>query len=137
MRINFCLLVLIFSNVSTKANVEDKTDLKIVATQLQSDSNSQKVILNQIPISEGHSRQKRANKRKNRNRNRNRNIIASVNVQNRGRAGTDLSAKAGGTVWQSHNGRSSLNANAIYDQHFGRGKSRPNFGASIKFTHHF
>lgn len=68
-RIYIGLLFLIFSNVSTKAIVEDKIDLKITPTELQPDSDNYEVILNQIHISEGHSRQKRANKRKNLNRN--------------------------------------------------------------------
>lgn len=134
MRIYFCLLVLIFSNVSTKAIVEDKTDLKIMATEQPSDSDSQELMLNQISISEGHSRQKRAPEQKNHNQNRH--IKASINVKNRGHAGHDVGAKADG-AWHSRDGRSSLNFNANFDQFFGRGKSKPIFDADIKFNHIF
>lgn len=68
-----------------------------------------------------------------------REVEASVDVSKQRRQGTNVNAQVGGTVWQSGNGRSKIEANGNYGRQFGGpgGTSRPNYGGNIKFTHKF
>lgn len=62
----------------------------------------------------------------------------SVGV-NRDRSGTNVNAEAQAKLWESNNKRSSVDANANYNQRFGGpgGRSRPNYGAGVQFSHRF
>lgn len=64
---------------------------------------------------------------------------ASVDIQHNHRMGTDLNAQVQSNLWQSRNGRSNLDGNANFQQHFGGpgGRQRPNYGAGVQFTHRF
>lgn len=57
----------------------------------------------------------------------------------RSRQGTNLAAEAQARLWESRNGRSSLDGQANYNQHFGgpAGRQRPNYGAGLTFKHRF
>lgn len=63
---------------------------------------------------------------------------ASVGIE-RNRMGTDINAQVQSNLWQSRNGRSNLDANANFQQHFGgpAGRQRPNYGAGVQFSHKF
>lgn len=63
---------------------------------------------------------------------------ASVGIE-RNRMGTDVNAQVQSNLWQSRNGRSNLDANANFQQHFGgpAGRQRPNYGAGVQFSHKF
>lgn len=56
-----------------------------------------------------------------------------------GKLGTDVSAQVGTRLWQSQNGRTDLNGQGSYNQHFGGpyGNSRPNFGGGLTLVHRF
>ncbi|EDW08800.1 uncharacterized protein LOC6578968 [Drosophila mojavensis] len=64
-----------------------------------------------------------------------------LNVQGGGspRQGFDLSINGRAPVWQSPNGRHSLDATGQYSQHLGGpyGNSRPNWGAGAMYTFRF
>lgn len=64
-----------------------------------------------------------------------------LNVQGGGspRQGFDLSVNGRAPVWQSNNGRHSLDATGQYSQHLGGpyGNSRPNWGAGAQYTFRF
>lgn len=64
-----------------------------------------------------------------------------LNVQGGGspRQGFDLSVNGRAPVWQSQNGRHSLDATGQYSQHLGGpyGNSRPNWGAGAQYTFRF
>lgn len=64
---------------------------------------------------------------------------ASVNVDHVHRFGTNVGAQGNMNVWRSNNGRSTLDANAGYNQHFGGpfGNSRPNYNVGANFIHRF
>lgn len=64
---------------------------------------------------------------------------ASVDIQHNHRMGTDVNAQVQSNLWQSRNGRSNLDGNANFQQHFGGpgGRQRPNYGAGVQFTHRF
>lgn len=53
--------------------------------------------------------------------------------------GTDVGANLDANLWRSRDGRSELNGQANYNQHFGgpSGHSRPNYGAGLIFNHRF
>lgn len=53
--------------------------------------------------------------------------------------GTDFNVDAQANLWRSQNGRSSLDANANYNRHYGGsgGTGRPNYGAGLNFRHRF
>lgn len=60
---------------------------------------------------------------------------ASVDVQKeRGR--TSVNAQVG-KVWESNNGRTTVEANANWGRDFGRGGSKPNYGANVGIRHRF
>lgn len=60
---------------------------------------------------------------------------ASVDVQKeRGR--TSVNAQVG-RVWESNNGRTTVETNANWGRDFGRGGSKPNYGANILIRHRF
>lgn len=63
---------------------------------------------------------------------------ASIGIE-RNRLGTDVNAQVQRNLWQSQNGRSNLDGNANFQQHFGgpAGRQRPNYGAGVQFTHRF
>ena len=58
---------------------------------------------------------------------------------NRNQFGTDVDAEAKARLWQSQNGRTQVNGNANFDQHFGgpAGRQRPNIRGGVRFTHSF
>lgn len=77
------------------------------------------------PIAIAH-RQRRAAQNKN-----------SVNVGvDHGRHGTNVAIEAQRRLWQSQNGRSTLDGQASYNQHFGP-RSPPNYGVGVQFRHRF
>lgn len=60
---------------------------------------------------------------------------ASVDVQKeRGR--TSVNAQVG-RVWTSNNGRTTVETNANWGRDYGRGGSKPNYGANILIRHRF
>lgn len=63
---------------------------------------------------------------------------ASIGIE-RNRMGTDVNAQVQSNLWQSRNGRSNVDANANFQQHFGgpAGRQRPNYGAGVQFSHKF
>lgn len=64
----------------------------------------------------------------------------SVNVGvEHSRQGTDVAIEAQRRLWESQNGRNSLDGQANYNQHFGgpAGRQRPNYGAGLMFRHRF
>lgn len=68
-------------------------------------------------------------------------VRRQLNVQGGGspRQGFDLSVNGRAPVWQSPNGRHSLDATGQYSQHLGGpyGNSRPNWGAGAQYTFRF
>ncbi|XP_062132081.1 diptericin-A-like [Drosophila sulfurigaster albostrigata] len=68
-------------------------------------------------------------------------VRRQLNVQGGGspRQGFDLSINGRAPVWQSNNGRHSLDATGQYSQHLGGpyGNSRPNWGAGAQYTFRF
>lgn len=64
-----------------------------------------------------------------------------LNVQGGGspRQGFDLSINGRAPIWQSPNGRHSLDGTGQYSQHLGGpyGNSRPNWGAGAQYTFRF
>nr|WOJ43253.1 attacin 3 [Lasioderma serricorne] len=64
---------------------------------------------------------------------------ASVGASNTRGFGTDLSAQGNLNLYRSQNGRTTLDANARYDRHFGGpfGTGRPNYGGGLNFNHRF
>lgn len=76
-----------------------------------------------------HLREKREPRKKHR---------AIVDIQHTHRGGTDVNAQVQRNLWSSPNGRSTLDGNANFNQHFGRGGGhRPNYGAGVQFNHKF
>lgn len=63
----------------------------------------------------------------------------SGNVNHVHRFGTDVGVSGNANVWKSQNGRSSLDANAGYNRHFGGpgGTGRPNYNGNLNFVHRF
>lgn len=57
------------------------------------------------------------------------------NVDHRYGQGNYVSAKAGGRVWESDNGKASVDVRANYGQHFGGpyGKTPARYGAGVRF----
>ncbi|EDW02709.1 diptericin-D [Drosophila grimshawi] len=68
-------------------------------------------------------------------------VRRQLNVQGGGspRQGFDLSVNGRAPVWQSPNGRHSVDATGQYSQHLGGpyGNSRPNWGAGAMYTFRF
>lgn len=64
---------------------------------------------------------------------------ASVTVNNESRRGTDVRADLNARLWEGNNRRSSLDANAYYQRHFGgpMGTGRPDAGVGLNFRHRF
>lgn len=63
----------------------------------------------------------------------------SVNVNHVHRFGTDVGVSGNANIWKSNDRRSSLDANAGYNRHFGgpSGTGRPNYNGNINFSHRF
>lgn len=63
----------------------------------------------------------------------------SGNVNHAHRFGTDVGVSGNANVWRSPNGRSSVDANAEYNRHFGGqfGTGRPNYNVGATFRHRF
>lgn len=53
-----------------------------------------------------------------------------------GRHGTNVGVEAQRRLWQSQNGRSTIDGQANYNQHFGP-RSPPNYGVGVQFRHRF
>lgn len=53
--------------------------------------------------------------------------------------GTDVGVNGNANIWRSQNGRSSLDANAGYNRHYGGpfGTGRPNYNVGATFNHRF
>ncbi|KAG4077534.1 hypothetical protein HA402_002961 [Bradysia odoriphaga] len=64
---------------------------------------------------------------------------ASVDANHARHFGTNLNAEGNVNLWRSPNGRSQLDGAANYNQHFGGpgGRSRPNYGGGLNFSHRF
>lgn len=64
---------------------------------------------------------------------------AAINANHAHHFGTDVGVTGNANVWRSNNGRSSLDANANYNRHFGGpfGTGKPNYGGGVMFTHKF
>lgn len=64
---------------------------------------------------------------------------ASVNANHARHLGTDVGVTGNANVWRSHDGRSTLDANANYNRHFGGpfGTGRPDYGVGATFRHRF
>lgn len=63
----------------------------------------------------------------------------SGNVNHVHRFGTDVGVSGNTNIWRSPNGRTSVDANAGYNRHFGGpgGTGRPNYNGNINFNHRF
>lgn len=58
-------------------------------------------------------------------------------MQNTHRFGTDVSAQGNLNLYRGNNGRTTLDANAGYNRHFGGpgGTGKPNYGGGLQFNH--
>lgn len=63
----------------------------------------------------------------------------SGNVNHVHHFGTDVGVSGNANIWRSPNGRTSLDANAGYNRHFGgpTGTGRPNYNGNLNFIHRF
>lgn len=64
---------------------------------------------------------------------------ASITANHVNRGGTDVGVTGNANLWRSQDGRSSLDANANYNKHFGgqSGNGRSNYGVGAVLTHRF
>ncbi|KAI7815566.1 attacin 2, partial [Rhyzopertha dominica] len=62
-----------------------------------------------------------------------------LGAQHTHRFGTDLSATGKVNLYRGNGGRTTLDANAQYNRHFGGpfGTGKPNYGGNVIFTHRF
>lgn len=63
----------------------------------------------------------------------------NLNVDHSRQSGTNVYAEGQARLWRSENARNDIHANGHYGQHFGGpgGRSPPNYGAGLMFTHRF
>lgn len=63
----------------------------------------------------------------------------SGNVDHVHRFGTNVGVSGNANLWRSNNGRTSVDADAGYNRHFGGqfGTGRPNYNGNINFRHRF
>lgn len=127
-----CLVILNIA-LSHSAAIEPIRSDGFSLEEFKGDDIDPKSISDEVVQMMSHSRQRREPKKKHRN------VQASIDVEAQRRQGTNVNAQVGGTVWQSDNGRSKLDANANYNRRFGGpgGSSKPNYGAGVNFSHRF
>lgn len=118
MKLFICLVLIAICNVAVNKaaaiDVQEESELQIEASHPDAEA---------YGYVEEHSRHRRQAS----------NGQAGVNVRRQG--GTTSANVQVGKVWQSSNGKTQVEVNGNYGRDFGKGGSKPNYGANIGIKH--